>query len=133
MDILDGIKNFLQFINDNWVSIAVILGLIVMIWKKVKSFLSKSDEEKIEYALSTIRETMLKFVTDAEISFDEWKGAGSIKRAQVINELYTAYPILSKAIDQDEVIKMIDEAIDEALPTLREIIKEMKKEEKAND
>ena len=128
MNILDGIRNFLQIVNDNWVTICVICGLLLMLIKKVKEYISKTDEEKIEYALSTIRETMLKFVTTAELDFDQWKSAGSIKRAQVIDELYAKYPVLSKAVDQEKIIQMIDEAIDAALPTLREVIKKSGKE-----
>lgn len=128
MNFLTGLQNFLQFIENNWTVILVIIGLIISIGKKIKDYMEKSDEEKIALALSTINETMLKFVTAAENDFEAWNGAGSIKRAQVIDELYRNYPILSKAIDQQKVIAMIDEAIDNALPTLREIIKENIKE-----
>ena len=34
MNILDGIKNFLNLINDNWTSIIVIIGLCVVIKNK---------------------------------------------------------------------------------------------------
>lgn len=125
---LNGIKNFLEFINQNWVTLCVIAGLIIGIYKKFKTWLSKSDEEKIEYALSMIRETMLRFVTKAEENYADWFQAGSIKRAEVIDELYKQYPVLSKAIDQEALIKKIDEAIDAALPELRKIIKETNKQ-----
>lgn len=128
MNFLTGLQNFLQFIENNWTVILVIIGLIISIGKKIKDYMEKSDEEKIALALSTINETMLKFVTAAENDFEAWNGAGSIKRAQVIDELYRNYPILSKAIDQQKVIAMIDEAIDNALPTLRKVIKENIKE-----
>ena len=58
MNILIGIQNFLQIINDNWTTIIVIIGLIVAIVKKAKDYLSKSDEEKIEIA--KMRELKLK-------------------------------------------------------------------------
>ena len=38
MDILNGIKNFLSFINDNWTTILVIIGLALALWKKFESY-----------------------------------------------------------------------------------------------
>lgn len=126
---MKGIQNFLEFINENYTYIIVIIGLIIMLFKKTKAYLTKSDDEKIEFAKKQIKEIMLRLVTTAELDYENLKSAGSIKRAQVIDELYKQYPVLSKAIDQKEIIKLIDEAIDSALPTLREVLKETKKEE----
>lgn len=129
MVILDGIKNFLEFVNQNWTSIAVVIGLAIAVAKKVIAYFSKSDEEKIEIAKKQIRETMLKLITEAEQDYDEWKLAGSIKRAQVIDEIFANYPILSKVVDQKELIKWIDDTIDDSLVTLRKIVEENKKTE----
>lgn len=129
MDIMNGIRNFLSIIDQNWLTITVTIGLVIGLYKKIKEYLAKSDDEKIELALQHVRETMLKFVTESEKAYGDWAKSGSIKRAQVIDELYKQYPVLSKAIDQKEIIKLIDEAIDSALPTLREVLKETKKEE----
>lgn len=128
MSILDGIKNFLEFINNNWTSIAVVIGLANVVAKKAIAYFSKSDEEKIDIAQKQIRETMLKLITDAEQDYDEWKLAGSIKRAQVIDKIFANYPILSKVTDQKESIKWIDDAIDDSLVTLRKIVEENKKQ-----
>lgn len=70
-------------------------------------------------------------VTEAEIDYEEWNKAGSIKRSQVINQIYGDYPILSKVIDQKALIEWIDETIDESLKTLREIVAENKKGDEA--
>lgn len=122
MNILDGIRNFLEFVNENWTSIAVVLGLVIAIVKKIIKYFSKSDEEKIAIAKKQIKETMLKLITDAEQDYEEWKQAGSIKRAQVIDELFANYPILSKVTNQEDLIKWIDDTIDESLVTLRGIV-----------
>lgn len=122
MSILDGVKNFLELVNENWTTIIVIIGLVIAVTKKAINYFSKSDEEKIAIAKKQIQETMLKLITDAEQDYEEWKQAGSIKRAQVIDELFTNYPILSKVTDQEDLIKWIDDTIDEALITLREIV-----------
>ena len=126
MNILTGIQNFLGIINNNWTTIMVIIGLIIAISKKAKDYFSKSDEEKIAIAKKQIQETMLRMITEAEISYEEWNKAGSIKRSQVIEEIFTNYPVLSKVINQEELIEWIDSEINNSLKTLREIVKENK-------
>lgn len=126
MIVLNGIKNLLELIESNWTVIVVIIGLTIVISKKVKNYFNKSNEEKIEIAKQQIQEIILKLISDAEVDYDEWKKAGSIKRSQVIDEIFIKYPILSKAVDQKELIEWIDEIIDDALVTLREIVAENK-------
>ena len=119
---MEGIKNFLLFLSDNWVSILVCIGIIIGIVKKTIDFFSKSTDEQVEIAKAQIQQTILKLITSAEIDFDEWSDAGSIKRSQVIEEIFEKYPILSKVTDQEEIIEWIDEEIDNSLKTLRAII-----------
>lgn len=119
---MNGIQNFLSLINDNWTSIMVIIGFVLAIYKKAKVYFSKSNDEKIAIAKAQIKERMLKMITDAEIDFEEWNQAGSIKRSQVIGEIFEKYPILSKSINQQEVISWIDEEIDNSLKTLRKVV-----------
>lgn len=126
MDVLNGLKNFLQFINDNWTTICVVLGLLIAIYSKIKSYLKLSRDEKISVAKTQIKETILRLVTEAESDYKEWIKAGSVKRAQVIEEIFLMYPVLSKVTNQDELITWIDETIDGALVTLRDIIAENK-------
>lgn len=121
MEILNGVKNFLQFINDNWMLIAAIITLIISISNKAKDYFAKSNKEKIEIAKQQIKETMLRLVTSAEKDYNAWISAGAIKRAQVIEEVFLMYPILSKVTNQEELITWIDNTIDEALETMREI------------
>ncbi len=123
MNILTGLQNFLQMVNENWTTIAVIAGLIIALIKKIQDFTSKTDEEKIAIAKQQIQQTMLKMITEAEVSYDAWNEAGSIKRSQVIEEIYTKYPILSKMVDQESIIQWIDNEINNSLKTLREIVK----------
>ena len=129
MNILNGIQNFLQLINDNWTSILVIVGLLLALWKKIELYSKLSTEKKIEIAKKQISENILKLITQAEKDYAEWEKAGSIKRREVISEIYKEYPILAKVVNQDELIKWIDEQIDNALPTLRDIIKQNEKED----
>ena len=128
MDILNGIKNFLSFINDNWTTILVIVGLALALWKKIESYSKLSTDKKIEIAKKQISENILKLITQAEKDYAEWEKAGSIKRSEVISEIYKEYPILAKVVNQEELVKWIDEQIDNALPTLRDIIKQNEKD-----
>lgn len=120
---MEGLQKFLQLLNDNWTSILVCICLVIGIVKKTQDYMSKSQDEKIEIAKKQIQTTILKMISDAEVDWQEWSKAGSIKRAQVIKQIYEEYPILSKVVDQKALTEWIDEQIDSALDTLREIVK----------
>jgi len=124
MNFLNGLQNFMQLINDNWTTIIVIIGLTLAVFKKTKSYFNKSGDEKIAIAKKQITETMLKMITDAETDYEDWNKAGSIKRSQVIKEIFKEYPVLSKVINQEEIIQFIDDAIDDSLKELRKTIEE---------
>lgn len=122
MNIMDGITSFLTFVNDNWTAIVVALGLTLGLARKIREYVQKTDEEKIEIAKVYIKECILKMITDAELDYEEWKSAGSIKRSQVIQEIYDRYPVLEKVADQEALLAWIDEQINSALEILREVI-----------
>lgn len=122
MNIMDGITSFLTFVNDNWTAIVVALGLALGLARKIREYVQKTDEEKIEIAKVYIKECILKMITDAELDYEEWKSAGSIKRSQVIQEIYDRYPVLEKVADQEALLTWIDEQINSALEILREVI-----------
>lgn len=128
---MDSIKNFLQFVYDNWMDILVCVALIVGIIQKTKSYLSKSKEERVEIAKTQIKETMLKLITQAEVDYDNWNQAGSIKRSQVIKQIFDEYPILSTVTNQKEVIRWIESEIEYSLNTLDDII--ANSDSKSND
>lgn len=121
---LKGIQNFLQIVDTNWTTILVIVGLCLGLYKKAKNYLDKSNEEKIAIAKLQVHQAMMKMISDAEIEWQNMSQSGSIKRSQVIQKIFEKYPILSKAIDQESLINWIDTEINNALKTLREIVKE---------
>lgn len=129
---LDGIKNFLQFVNDNWTTIIIIISLCIALYQKIKNYVSKSNDEKIAVAKQQVQEVILKLISDAEFDYAEFVKAGSIKRAQVIQKIFEDYPVLAKVTDQTALIEWIDETIDNALKTLREIVA-MNKEEAVDE
>lgn len=125
---LNGIQNFLQFINENWTTIIIIISLVIAIVQKAKSYFSKSNREKVEVAKQQIQQIVLKLITDAEVDYESWNKAGSIKRSQVIKQIFTDYPILAKVTDQQTVIEWIDKTINDALKELRKIVAENQEE-----
>lgn len=132
-DILNGLYNFLNFIETNWGMIAAIVILTISIGKKIYAFLGKSQEERVEIAKKQISETMLKWVTEAEKDYRLWVSAGVMKRSQVIDQILDKYPILSKVTNQEEIIAWLDDTIDEALKTMRKIFEENAKSSTAEE
>lgn len=124
MNVLYGIQNFLEFINDNWTMLIFVVCLSMIAVKMAVNFFNKPNEEKIAIVKRQIKEIMLKLVTEAEWDFIEWEKAGEIKRAQVIERIFDTYPILSTITNQEDIINWIDKVIDESLEILRKIIKE---------
>lgn len=120
---LNGIKNFLMMINNNWPTIVVIIGLCIMIYRKIKDFVYLSEDEKIKAAKEQLSSVVLSLVSSAEIQYKDYQKAGEIKRSQVIDEIFKKYPVLSKVTDQEELLQYIDNLIDEALKTVREIVR----------
>ena len=112
---MQSIVNLLQFLNNNWSMIIIIIGLGLTLYKKIKSYLKLSTQQKIDVAWQQIEEIIMKLVSDAELDWKDFSKAGQIKRYAVIEKIYKDYPILNKIMDQDEVLKKIDELIDEAL------------------
>lgn len=131
MNILTGIQNVLEYINENWTAIIIILGLATAVVKKAVAFFSKSDDEKIAIAKKQIKEVMLKLITDAETDYLAWVDAGAIKRSKVIEQIFAMYPILSKVTNQEELIVWIDEVIDESLEVMREIFEKQMEDAEA--
>lgn len=119
---LKGIQNFLQFINDNWTTIIIIIALGVSIALKVKNLFTKDKNGQIEIAKAQIKQIVLKLIADAEADYSNTVSAGSIKRAQVIKQIFNDYPILTKIADQKTVIEWIDNEINNSLKELRKIV-----------
>ena len=121
---MEGIKNFVEFIVENWTSIFIILCVIFLIVAKIVGFFRKSKEERVEIVKAQLKQAVLKMVTDAEIEYADWSKSGAIKRSQVIQKIYTDYPILETVVDQDSLVKFIDDTIDEALRTVRAVVEQ---------
>lgn len=126
MNIFTSINNVLAFLNEHWSEITIMIALIYALWRKIKAFMAKSNDEKVEIALKQAKEIILDRVTKAELDYAEWKKSGAIKRSQVLDDIFEKYPILSKVTNQEEIIEKLDGFIDEALVTMREIFSDNK-------
>lgn len=119
---IDGINNFLRFINDNWTSIVVFVGLFLAVATKVRNYLNLSKEEKINEALKIIKKELLQLMSNAEITWSDYAKSGEIKKSEVITKIYSEFPILKEYINQDELIEIISKMIDEEMVNLNKAI-----------
>lgn len=119
---MEGMKNFLDAIYENWTLIMIFIGIIVSLYNRYQKYSSLSKEEKIESAKKILQETILSYIREAENNYCNIKKSGQIKRAEVIANIYHDYPALSLVADQKKVIEWLDQLIDNSLITLREIL-----------
>lgn len=127
--ILNAIVQFLEFANNYWTVVIIIIGLSYALYEKVKKYAETSKEEKIEMARKALKENLLKYMADAEIEWSSFEKSGEIKRAQVISKIYQDYPILKEYVDQDELIKFIDDQIDNMKSEIDKVITSSLKKE----
>lgn len=118
---LDGLNNTLSFIDTNWSNIIICIGLILGLWKKIDDYRKKSTEEKIAIAKKQIESTIMDKIGRAETDYLAMVQAGSIKRAQVIDEIFKEYPVLTQVTNQEELVNWIDSVINDGLIELRKI------------
>lgn len=119
---MKSIELFINFLLENWTFIITLLACGYLAFIKIKKWNSLSEEEKINTALTILREQMLSYVAEAEKSFGS--GTGTLKRSQVIKKVYEDYPILNNVIEQDQLILVLDKYIDESLVELRKLLED---------
>lgn len=117
---MNGIKNFLEFLNNNWTLIITIIGLGIGLYTKIKNYIKLSKQEKIDIALEQIRKIMLDLVVESEKEYGS--KTGKLKRSKVLKEIYNQYPVLKDIVKQEDIEKIIDDIIDENLDKMRNMI-----------
>lgn len=117
---LEGLKNLLTFLNNNWALIITIIGLGVGLYVKVKNYLKLSKEQKVDLALKNAAVIMLDLTMKAEDLYGS--KTGQAKRSQVISELYAKFPVLAEVIDQKTLLEKVDVMIDDALEKMKKIL-----------
>lgn len=131
--------DLLKWIQDNWASIITVIVLLLGIYGRAKKFWtewqSKTQEEKeaaqqaafdkaVETAKKALADYILILVSKAEIDWQNETGKlGQTKRAQVIEQIYTKYPVLEEVQDKEELLTYIDSLITDALTIVRKEIR----------
>lgn len=129
---MKSLEKLLTFIIENWSQIVVLATLLLTVianaTKFVNDWKNKTEEEKqkefekaVEAAKKALADYILILVSKAEVDWQSENGKlGQIRRAQVIEKIYEKYPILEQVQDKEELIKYIDDLINEALKTVRD-------------
>lgn len=130
---MDGLVNTLTFIQNNWSNFIILAAIIFVLYNRIKSFAKLSKEEKVDAALAIIQKELLKFMSEAEIDWKDYKKSGLLKKSDVITKIYNQFPILKEYLDQDELIQTISDMIDEGMNEMNEIINGIGKEETTED
>ena len=119
---MEGIKNLLLFINNNWALITTCFGLIILIKAKYEKWNAMTEEEKVNAALLAVKAELLQVMSDSELYWDNFKKTGEIKKSKVYTYVYENFPILKNYLDQEKIIAAIDNMIDELKPIMDKII-----------
>lgn len=126
---MEGIKNTLIIIEENWTNILIVLSCLFAIYRKVKKYINMNNEEKEkekeelkEETLKIVKTVLLKLMSEAEIEWNDFEKSGSIKRSQVIKELYNEFPILKEFTNQDKLLEIIDNMIKEEKSKMDDVI-----------
>lgn len=119
---MSSLRNLLKFLYENWAFIVAIISFVFYLGERVFYFYEENNNTKFEIAQKQIYAIVLQLVSEAEIKYSDIKKSGAIKRSWVIAEIYKKYPILARAVNQQEFTDWIDERIDEALIKLRKIL-----------
>lgn len=122
---MESIKIFINFIINNWTFITTVLACLYLCYTKLKQWNSLKEEEKVDVALAILKEQMLSYVSAAEKEFGS--GTGRLKRSEVIKKIYKDYPVLNKVINQEKLIKTLDDYINESLVELKNLLQDNEK------
>lgn len=119
---MNGILNFLNMLNDNWTLILAAAAALFGIAAKTHKWVRMGEEEKRKAAIEAVRKSMLAMVTEAEQKYGS--GTGTVKRSDVLKEIFEQYPVLAQAIHIDGTTELLDSMIDTALKDLRKLLED---------
>ena len=125
---MTAIVNLLTLINDNWATIITIIGLSILLGKKVKKYMALSEQDRVNIALKAVRTQLLEIMSEAEIAWDNYKKTGEIKKSKVFQVVYDKFPILKEYCDQDMIISEIEKMINDLKPEMDKIINKIDEE-----
>ena len=126
---MTSIINLFKLISDEWMTIIFIILLVVVGIRKVISFLKMDKAKKLDIILKLVKEEILSIMAEAEVNWKDYSKSGEIKKSEVISKIYERFPILSKYINQEELIQEISDMIDEEKSKMDKIINNIETEE----
>ena len=121
------------WLYDNWVLLVISLSVIVFVGKSIVDYKKLSKEQQVEIAMKIITNTISKYVADAQERWSDYESAGGIKNSQVMDIIYTKFPILSTCTDQETLNKRLNELIDDALTYVRTTVDPNKQKSKVEE
>lgn len=119
---MNGLSNTLEFIQENWSNILLIITAIVTVIYRVISFNKLSKQQKVEAILTIVKSELLKFMSEAEIDWKEYEKSGLLKKSDVITKIYDKFPLLKEYLDQDTLIQTISNMIDSGMTEMNKIV-----------
>ena len=128
---MTGLQNFLTLLRENWTTICAFISITVALYFKIKHEVEKwqnmdeaQQKQELERAKEMLADYILGLCARAEVEWArEGSGLGKIKRSEVIQKVYDAFPDLAYAMTQEEMTTLIDTLIEKALETVRETIR----------
>lgn len=117
---MEAIKNFIQFVSDNWTMITTILAALAGLYAKIVTWRKKTKKQRIDAAIEAVRVSMLGLVTEAEQAYGA--GTGAIKRSHVFARIFEEYPILAESLELDKLVDLLDGMLNENLAELNKTL-----------
>ena len=121
---MQSLQLLMENLTLNWSNIVLILISAVAVVISAKRFLKMSKKEKVEAALSIIKEELLHLMINAELDWLEIAKSGKLKKSQVISKIYEQFPFLQTFVDQKYLLNTIDLMIDEVKEELDKLLED---------
>ena len=100
-------KNFMQFVVDNWALIVAFICVIIVAVQKIAEFVSLPTSRK----MNEVKAILLEWVRSAEAELGS--KTGTFKLAQVYEKFCKAYPYLKKWFPIEKFDKLVKWALSE--------------------
>lgn len=113
-----------NFLYDNYIYVILALVLLIGIGTKITDFTLLSKNVRVNIAKKQISQIILSLVNEAEQEYKHMHKSGAIKRSTVIKEIYEKFPVLAYVVNQDELVKWIDDNIKESLKKVEKILED---------
>lgn len=119
---MNGLTNTLNFIQENWSNVLLILTAVITVICRIVSISKLSKTQKVEAILTIVKSELLKFMSEAEIDWKEYEKSGLLKKSDVITKIYDKFPLLKEYLDQETLIKRISDMIELGMQEMNKVV-----------